>query len=132
MYQYIKLFLHRFRFSVLFLWIATVIPSAAQTATVAPKEFPLVESEPIQIALYSDGSAVVTEELVSGTKGYKNARIPGEPFTVPADQVQSIKIGDRKTSTSKTIGLIIGIPVGLGVLLVAAYAVACHGSNGGC
>ena len=63
--------------------------------------------------------ALVTDTSVSGMRGYQNAQSPGTHFTVQADQVQSIEIGNRKTDAGKTAWLVI-IPVAL-ILIGAAY-----------
>jgi len=66
--------------------------------------------------------ALVTEESVSGMKGYRSANNRGLPFTVPLDQVQSIEYGDLKTSAGETVGLIIGVILGARVLAGIVFA----------
>ena len=52
-------------------------------------------------------AAIITDELVSGTRRYKNAQYRRTLYTLPTDQDQSIEIGDKSTDTGKTALLVV-------------------------
>ena len=51
--------------------------------------------------------ALVTDESVSGMRNYRNKRSQGKAFTVLANQVQSLEIGESRTDAGKTGAFII-------------------------
>jgi len=65
--------------------------------------------------------ATVTDESVSGLKDDKN-RYARTPFTVAADSIQSVEIGDRKTNAGKTFLYVVIVPI---LILTVVVAVAC-------
>jgi len=81
--------------------------------------------------MLTDGESVelkyarVTDEEVSGTKGYKNANSRGEPFTVSTDQVQLIEIADRAENFDNTAVLLVAVTLLVIVAVGAVMGSAC-------
>ena len=87
----------------------------------------LIDGEKIELI-----NAMVKEESVSGTRGYRAGASPGKHFTVQTSLIRAIEIGDRQTGSSKISGsyfLWVIVPI---ILVVGALIIACQVDEHNC
>ena len=87
----------------------------------------LIDGEKIELT-----NAIVKEESVSGTRGYKAGESRGIHFEVRKALIRSIEVGDRQTGSSAKGGsffLWTIVPV---ILVIAALVFACNYDKSNC